>query len=36
MLAAKLTDRSAAVKAALLERFWRLFRRKQGDLAITH
>eukprot|EP00435_Cladocopium_sp_Y103_P016958 s317_g4.t1 len=29
-------DRSAAVKAALLERFWQLLRRKQGDLALTH
>eukprot|EP00435_Cladocopium_sp_Y103_P029419 s2946_g7.t1 len=29
-------DRSAAVKVALMERFWQLFRRKQGDLATTH
>eukprot|EP00435_Cladocopium_sp_Y103_P060613 s808_g22.t1 len=29
-------DRSAAVKVALMERFWTLFRRKQGDLATTH
>eukprot|EP00435_Cladocopium_sp_Y103_P025477 s1719_g6.t1 len=29
-------ERSAAVKVALMERFWQLFRRKQGDLAITH
>lgn len=29
-------QRSAAVKAAILERFWQLLRRKQGELAMTH
>eukprot|EP00435_Cladocopium_sp_Y103_P019584 s1435_g4.t1 len=29
-------DRSAAVKIAILDRFWQLYRRKQADLALSH